>query len=293
LNNSLTKSSYYEGNKKYPKERGVAILNPLSSDLDMMRQTLLYGGLESVVYNQNRKNPDIRFYEFGNVYMAEPGVATGNPLQKYHEEKHLSLFLTGRIMKENWNVAERDADFFDLKAYVNKILVKTGIDLADISVEVFADEIVRDSLEYKTRNKQLVYFGEVKQEILQAFDCRQKVLYADFNWDVLVSVVPLKNVQFREMPKYPEVRRDLALLLDQSVSFAQLERLAYETEKKLIKGVSLFDVYEGDKIPEGKKSYALSFILQDEVKTLKDEEIERIMKNLIKAFAEGLNAQIR
>ena len=293
MNNSLTKSSYYEGNKKYSKVNGVLIYNPLSSDLDIMRQTLLYGGLESVVYNQNRKNPDIRFYEFGNVYFADKNFNSDDHLHKYREEKHLALFLSGRYVKENWNVEERNADFFDLKGYINMILKKTGIDVSGISVENVSDDIFKDGLRYVSAKRQLVSFGEIKKEILNEFDSRQQIFYADFNWDVLLSILPLNDVQYKEMPKFPEVRRDLALLLDRAVPFAEIEKLAFETEKKLLKEVSLFDVYVGEKIPTDKKSYALSFILQDELKTLKDEEIDQIMNNLMKAFTDKLSARIR
>jgi phenylalanyl-tRNA synthetase beta chain len=259
----------------------------------VMRQTLLFGGLESVVYNQNRKNSDIRFFEFGNIYLTDKTTSAGNPLEKYSEEKHLSLFLTGNIQKEIWNSGEHSADFYDLKGYVNTILVKTGIDPRNLSAEDYSDDIIHDGLAYYNNKRLIVCFGSLKQGLLNEFDCRQQVFYADFNWDLLFPILPQKNLQYREMPKFPEVKRDLALLLDKSVTFAELEKLAFETEKRLLKKVSLFDVYEGDKISSDKKSYALSFILQDENKTLKDEEIEKAMNSLMRVFEEKLNAQIR
>jgi phenylalanyl-tRNA synthetase beta chain len=293
MNNSLTKSTYYEGYQKFRKENSVTIFNPLSNDLDVMRQTLLFGGLESFVYNQNRKNSDTRFYEFGNVYSSDKNISGENPLSRFKEEKHLSIFLSGHMQKESWNIKERNADFYDLKGYINTILIKTGVDFRLLSIESFSDDIVEDGLVYFANRQPLVFFGGLKQSVLTGFDCKQQVFYSDFNWDLLLSILPQKNLQYKEMPKFPEVRRDLALLLDKSVTFASLEKLAFETEKRLLKKVSLFDVYEGEKISNDKKSYALSFILQDESKTLKDEEIDRIMNDLIRIFKEKLDAQIR
>jgi phenylalanyl-tRNA synthetase beta chain len=293
MNNSLTKSTYYGKNQKFRKENSVSIYNPVSNDLDVMRQTLLFGGLESIVYNQNRKNPNVRFYEFGNVYKSDKNFSTENPLSKFIEEKHLSLFLSGHIQKGNWNDKERNVDFYDLKGYVNTILVKTGIDYRKILTENFSDDIIQSGLAFYSNDKILVSFGGLKQGLLNEFDCKQQVFYADFNWDLLLSILPQQNLQYSEMPKFPEVRRDLALLLDKSVTFAALETLAFETEKRLLRKVSLFDVYEGEKISSDKKSYALSFILQDENKTLNDEEIDRIMNNLIRMFEKKLHARIR
>lgn len=293
MNNSLTKSTYYEGNQKFRKKDVVQIFNPVSSDLDIMRQTLLFGGLESIVYNQNRKNPDVRFYEFGNVYFKDPGITSESSLEKYREEKHLSLFLAGQIIKENWNTRERNTDFYDLKGYINTILTKTGIDFSLLPFENISDNIFESGLVYIANNQQLVCFGELKQSLHNEFDCKQQIFYADVNWDLLLSILPLKDLQYKEMPKFPEVRRDLALLLDKSVSFAAIEKLAFNIEKILLKKVSLFDVYDGERISDDKISYALSFILQDEHKTLKDEEIDQIMKNLIRFFEEKFKAKIR
>jgi phenylalanyl-tRNA synthetase beta chain len=293
MNNSLTKSTYYEGNQKFRKINVVKIFNPISSDLDIMRQTLLFGGLESIVYNQNRKNPDVRFYEFGNVYFTDPGITGNSSLEKYREEKHLSLFLAGQIIKENWNTKQRNTDFYDLKGFINTILTKTGIDSSRLPFKNISDDIFESGLGYILNNQQLVCFGELKRSLLNEFDCKQQIFYADVNWDLLLSILPLKDLQYQEMPKFPEVRRDLALLLDKSVSFAAIEELAFKTETRFLKNISLFDVYDGERISDDKKSYALSFILQDENKTLKDEEIDRIMNNLMRVFEEKLNAQIR
>ena len=293
MNNSLTKSSHYEQNQKFRKENLVTILNPLSNDLNVMRQTLLFGGLESIAYNQNRKNADLRFYEFGNVYLSDKNISGDDPLAKFTEEKHLSLFLMGQLTKKSWNTQEHYADFFDLKGYVNTILTKTGIDFRMISIDTVSDDIIENGLAYFANNQQLVCCGGLKQSVLDEFDCKQQVYYADFRWDLLLSILPQKNLQFREMPKFPEVRRDLALLLDKTVSYSEIEKLAFETEKKILRKVSLFDVYEGENVSNDKKSYALSFILQDENKTLKDEEIDTIMNKLMRTFKEKLNAEIR
>ncbi len=293
MNNSLTKSTYYKGNQKFRKNNIVKIFNPVSNDLDIMRQTLLFGGLESVIYNQNRKNPDVRFYEFGNVYFTDPGITSDSSLEKYREEMHLSLFLAGQIIKENWNTKQRNTDFYDLKGYINTILTKTGIDFSLLSFENISDDIFESGLVYIANNQQLVCFGGLKQGLLNEFDCKQQIFYADINWDLLLSILPLKDLQYKEIPKFPEVRRDLALLLDKSVSFTAILELAFKTETRLLKKVSLFDVYDGERISDDKKSYALNFILQDELKTLKDEEIDRIMNNLIRIFEEELNAKIR
>jgi phenylalanyl-tRNA synthetase beta chain len=293
MNNSLTKSTYYEGNQEFRKKNLVTIFNPVSNDLDVMRQTLLFGGLESIVYNQNRKNSDIRFYEFGNVYLSDQNSSGKNPLAKFSEEKHLSLFLGGNIKKESWNSSECNADFYDMKGYVNSILAKTGVDVRLLSDENVSDDIIENGLAYFANKQQLVCFGKLKRGILDKFDCKEQIFYADFHWDLLLSILPQKDLQYREMPKFPEVRRDLALLLDKSVTFASIEKIAFETEKRLLKKVSLFDVYEGEKVSHDKKSYALTFILQDENKTLKDEEIDGIMNSLMRMFEEKLNAQIR
>jgi phenylalanyl-tRNA synthetase beta chain len=293
INNSLTKSSYYDREDRLGKENTVRIYNPLSADLDVMRQTLLFGGLESIVYNQNRKFADARFYEFGNTYHYNKYGSGEGALGKYSEEKHLALFLTGNIQVESWNSKERMADFFDLKGFVNVILFKAGIELRDLKTVNVSDSIIEKGLAYLSGGRQLVSFGALSRELMKEFDCRQQVWYADFNWDLLVAILPVENIQYSEIPKFPEVRRDLALLLDKPVTFETLEKLAYQTENKLLKKANLFDVYEGDKIESGKKSYALSFILQDENKTLKDEEIDKVMNNLMRVYKEQLNAQIR
>lgn len=299
MNNSLSKSAYYEGNMDFPAGNSVKILNPLSRDLDTMRQTLLYGGLETIVYNQNRKIQDLKLFEFGSVYFLGSGL-TSDPLPGYHEEKQLALFLTGRMEKENWNSRDKKADFFDLKGTVETILnmLKLGSLPAGqagwkLEVQPWVSGFISEGLTYSYGGKGIVKLGYLKDTVVKSFDCKQHVLYAEWNWDTLLTILPKTEIHVKELDKFPEVRRDLSLLLDQSVTFKQIERIAYETENKLIRKIGLFDVYEGQNIQTGKKSYAVSFILQDEEKTLTDEEIDRTMERLIKVLTAKLNAQIR
>ena len=291
MNNSLTRSYYYDGNPDYPIQQTVRILNPLSRELDVLRQTLLYGGLETVVYNQNRKITDCRLFEFGNCYSFVP--ADGNPLEKYREEFRFALLITGRAQKENWNTNNRKNDIYDLKGFVNAIFVCAGIDLSLMEIGNETSGIFRDGYTYRLGEEKMATFGALSRSLLKQFDCRQEVFYADFNWDLLLSKLKGINKQVTELPKFPEVRRDLALLLDRSVSFAELEKLAFATEKKLLKEIGLFDVYEGEKIEEGMKSYALYFILQDDQKTLTDEQIDKVMARLVRVFTERLKARLR
>jgi len=299
MNNSLSGSSYYVGNKDFPDGNSVKILNPLSRDLDTMRQTLLYGGLETIVYNHNRKVQDIKLFEFGTVYSLGSGLST-DPLPGYHEERHLALFMTGRMEKGNWNSRDKKVDFFDLKGTVEAILNKLGACLPDrqvgsweLTVEKYSSGIISEGMSYSANGTIFVILGFLNDSLIKSFDYKQQVFYAELNWDILLSILPKKEIQVKELNKFPEVRRDLALLLDQSVTFEQIERIAYESEKKLIRRIGLFDVYEGENIQHGKKSYAVSFILQDEEKTLTDEEIDMTMERLISVFTAKLNAQIR
>ncbi|MCX6252489.1 MAG: phenylalanine--tRNA ligase subunit beta [Bacteroidetes bacterium] len=299
INNSLTRSAYYEGNTDFREQNSVRILNPLSRDLAVLRQTLLYNGFETIVYNQNRKIQDIKLFEFGTIYSKvdpEKDDHSGNssgPLLKYQEEKHLALYLSGRAIAENWNSAGRKVDFYDLKGYINNVLVKANIDLSKLKTETLTGNIIKEGMVVLLDGKILVNFGELSRLLLNKHDIRQEIFYADFFWDNLLSSLDTKGIKFRELPKFPEVRRDIAMLVDNSVTFAQIEKLAYETEKRVLKKVGLFDVYEGEKIEHGKKSYAVSFILLDEQKTLTDNEIEKVMQKLVRMFEEKLNAHLR
>ena len=297
MNNSLTKATYYDGLDTFKPEHLVEILNPLSIDLNAMRQTLLFGGLETVVYNQNRRNSDLKLYEFGNCYYynKEDDQKEAEALSAYSEVQHLSLIISGLSSKESWSQAQKEMDFYDLKSYVLNTLKKLGINSGSlIGGEVEDDDLLDYGMAYLTRKGEtLVYFGKVSKKLQKQFDIDHAVYYADFNWDVVLKVIKDVSTAYKEISKYQEVRRDLALMLDKKIRFEEIERIAYKTESTLLKEVSLFDVYEGENLPEGKKSYAVSFMLQDENKTLKDKDIDKIMHRLIKAYEHQLAAQLR
>lgn len=281
--NSLTSPAHAKQSAQLKEEHSVKMLNPLSQDLSVLRQSLLFPGLEAVNYNLNRKRSDLKFFEFGKTYhQFESGKV---------ENKHLSIFLSGNRNKENWSSTGRKSDFFYLKGVVISVLERLGVSelkTSPVKNDVFAEGI---SLSYK--KTKLVEFGVVKKKILKNFDISQEVLYADFDWDQVVEVS--RNIQnkFREISKFQPVRRDFALLLDKTVQFEEIYHLAYKTEQNLLKDVNLFDVYEGENLPEGKKSYAVSFTLQDEKKTLTDKQIDKIMKKLQQIFEKQLNAELR
>ena len=302
LNNSLTKVSYYEPLQQLPLANCVRIMNPLSQDLGVMRQTLLFGGLESIARNANRKNSDLKFYEFGNCYhydklKVESLKLKGldaDPLAAYSEEPHFGLWLTGNKTAQSWVLREEKTTFYQLRAYVNNVLARLGVNLDKVTVERLDDELFSDGLVLKAANgKALGYIGIVARNVLKIFDIDQEVYYADLDWNQLLK----QNKQFKavisDLPKYPEVKRDFALLVDKSIEFADLARAAFETERKLLKNVYLFDVYEGKNLEAGKKSYALSFILQDAENTLKDTQIENIMNRLKATFKQKFNATLR
>lgn len=299
LNNSLTKVSYYEPLEQLPLAQCVKIMNPLSSDLGVLRQTLLFGGLESIARNANRKNSDLRLYEFGNCYhyKANPAAREHNPensLIEYSEEPHFGLWLTGNKTAQSWVRREEKSSFYELHAYVNNILVRLGVDLAKVTVERLENELFQDGLVLKAANgKALGFIGIVACKVLKIFDIDQEVFYADLDWNQLLKQNKQYKAVITDLPKYPEVKRDFALLVDKSVEFADLARAAFSTEKKLLKNVFLFDVYEGKNLEEGKKSYALSFILQDAEDTLKDTQIENIMNRLKATFEEKFHATLR
>ncbi|MCX6304830.1 MAG: phenylalanine--tRNA ligase subunit beta [Bacteroidetes bacterium] len=291
MNNSLTRSTYYTGNLDFPVEQSVKMLNPISRDLDVMRQTLLYGALESIVYNQNRKITDLKMFEFGRVYST--GTHKHDPLPGYHEEKHLAIIMTGRSQSENWNAPDKQVDFYDLKGFLEGICNKLSVLRDQWKVQPYKSSQIVDGLEYTHNDKRIFILGSISSQVLKMFDFKQAVFYAEVNWDRLFSLIPEKSLQYRGIPKFPEVRRDLALLVDHDITFMQIEKLAFQTEKKLLKKVGLFDVYEGEKIGSGKKSYALSLILQDDDKTLTDKEIEKVMDKILRAMAANFNAQLR
>lgn len=276
MNNSLTKSGLVE------EEEAVRILNPLSSDLSVMRQTMLYGGLSSIGYNKKRKNDDLKFFEFGKTYRL---------LQQYEEQRHLAIFMSGNHLAKQWNQASEKTGFFALKGSVDALLKRVGIEVFD--VQDVEDNNLNYGLHYRRGAKELVRFGEVSEEALNREDINSPVFYADFNWDNLLSFIGKKGIKFREIPKYPSVRRDLALLVDEKITFQHLEQVTRKTDKKIIQSVHVFDVYKGEKLPAGKKSYALSFTLQDQDKTLTDPQIDAIIKKLIINFEKETGAEVR
>jgi phenylalanyl-tRNA synthetase beta chain len=291
--NSLTKASYYDNNEVFPAENTVKLFNPLSNDLGVMRQTLLYGGLETIAYNANRKNPDLRLYEFGNCYFYNGSSLKDNPLRNYREEEHLALFISGVKEAANWSDAAAPTSFFALKSYVENVLKRFGFNPINLKTEGFSNAAISEGIQYLINGKKLVEFGVVSGKTLKAFGVENPVYYADFSMDVLFVELKNNKVLFAELPKYPEVRRDLALLLDKSVQFNQLRDLAYRSERKLLQSVDLFDVYEGKGVPEGKKSYAVSYILRDDEKTLNDKQIEKIMQKFVATYERELDAKLR
>lgn len=292
--NSITKSRYSEKNPFLNEEQNVKILNPLSKDLNVMRQTLLFGGLETISYNLNRKNPDLHLYEFGQTYkLLTDKNYQDDTLAKYQESKHLSLFLTGKTSKESWYSDTKELNFYYTKAFVNNILKRFGIEVASVKNLQTSSGIFSEALAYFSGQKIIVEFGLVTANIIKQFDINQSVYYADFNWDVVIKLLKGRETTFTPISKFPVVRRDLALLVDKNVQFSEIEGLAYQSDRYFLKEINLFDVYEGDQIDASKKSYAISFILQDENKTLTDKIIDKTMNKLIRTFQERLSAIIR
>ena len=280
--NSLTTADYAKLSTVLKEEHNVTMLNPLSSDLSTMRQSLLFSGLEAISYNINRRNSDLKLFEYGKTYHKY--------LNGYEEHKHLSLLISGNRNKESWTNPQKTTDFFLLKGYVNGILNRLGID--KISNAPVHSDIFSEGTSISYNNDTLVEMGVVKKSILKHFGIKQDVYYADFNWDLILKIITGK-IKYSEIPKYPEVRRDLALLIDQNTTYESIYNLARQTEKSLLKDINLFDVYEGNKLPEGKKSYALSFTIQDNTKTLTDVQIDKIMSKLQQTFETELGASLR
>lgn len=295
LNNSLTRAGYYDGLESYPSKNLVMLMNPLSTDLNAMRQTLLFGGLESIAHNANRKNADLKFFEYGNCYYYhEEKKNPEKALAAYTEDYHLGLWVTGKKVANSWAHADEDSSVYELKAYVENIFSRVGLQMRDLVVGVQDSDIYAASLAVYTRGgKLLASLGIVSHKILKGFDIDNEVYFADINWKELLKAIRNVKVNYVELTKFPAVKRDLALLIDKKVQFAEIEKIAYETEKKLLKEVSLFDVYEGKNLDAGKKSYAVSFMLQDENATLNDKQIDKIMQKLIKNLETKLDAKLR
>ena len=291
--NSLTKSTYYETLDTFREENCVKLYNPLSSDLNAMRQTLLFGGLETILRNTNFRNSDLKLYEFGNVYFYDGTKTYSNPVKNYREEEHIGLWLTGNKENENWVSKATPSSFYTLKGYLEKILSRLGVLPGNCQMETFVSEIYSEGIIYSFNNQKIAQLGILGKNILKQSDIQADVYYADIHWTLLLNAIKKHKVAYTPLPRFPEVKRDLALLVDKEVTFSTIEMCAKRTEKELLKSVSIFDVYEGQHLPEGKKSYAVSFLLRDDSKTLNDKQIEKTMEKLINAFKRELGAQIR
>ena len=295
LNNSLTASVYYEESPVFPLDNCVKIKNALSTELDVMRQTLLFGGLNSITYNINRKNPDLKLYELGNCYSYHADkLKDGKPLTAIKEEWHLGLWLTGHKVSGSWIHPDEKSSVFELKAYVSSVCLRLGISPKKIVFTRFSDEIYAAGLSMQTiSGRKLGSLGMIHKKILKTFDIHQEVYYAELSWNALMQEIKTTKIKAADIPRVPAVRRDLALLLDKEVPFSEIEKMAFETDKKILKSVTLFDVYEGKNLPEGKKSYAACFILQDEEKTLNEQQIDHLMHRIQKNLEQKLGAQLR
>ena len=293
MNNSLTKGAYYRGLTSFPEENCATIVNPLSSDLNVMRQNLIFNALEVVAYNCNRQIPSMKIFEYGSVYSRDP-QKDSTVLSSYSEHTAFSLCITGASQK-SWNRTPEKSSFFDLKGYVDLLLRRFGADINQLEAKPAPADIFAEGIEYSLPGQHLplAVLGTVAPALAKKFDVRQPVYVAEINWQTLFLLVKRNKVAFKELPKYPEVRRDLALLLDESVAYSDLYRSAFRAGKKLLKQVTLFDVYRGDKIPQGKKQYALGFVLQDLEKTLTDADVERIMDKIMSTFRNEYGATLR
>jgi len=283
LSNSLTSPNYINLSEQLKEEHNVEMLNPLSNDLSVLRQSLLFSGLESVSYNINRKRNDLKLFEFGKTYH--------NYNATREEHKHLSIFVTGNRRTERWNSTTQKSDFFYIKGVITSVLERLGI--ANFKVSPIKNDVFSEGINLSAGKFNLVDFGLVKKSILKGFGISQDVLFADLNWDNIIELAKQNAIMFKDIPKYPEVRRDFALLLDDNITFEQIDAIAMQTEKQILKDVDLFDVYQGKNLPKGKKSYAVSFTLQDERKTLTDKQIDKIMKKLQTNFEKQLGAELR
>ena len=293
MNNSLTKGEYYEGLKTFPADHCVRIVNPLSQDLNVMRQTLMLNALEVVAYNVNRQCPSMKIFEYGSVYQRLP-EKSGETLEGYEEHQAFCLAITGSSEK-SWKTASSKSDFYQLKGYLELLLKRFGADIYQLWTDAAPSDIFSEGVVYKLpgQGTQLAVMGTVNPQLARKFGVKQPVFMAEISWPVLFALIKRNKVAFKELPKYPEVKRDLAVLLDEGISYADLRMTAIKQSKKLLRNVSLFDVYRGDKIPFGKKQYALSFTFQDLEKTLTDQDIERVMEGILKAYQNNFGAILR
>ena len=281
--NSLTKEEYITFSENLKSEFNVTMLNPLSNELKVMRQSLLFSGLESISYNINRKNSSLKLYEFGKTYHKyEKG---------YQEDKHLTLFVSGAKTKDSWTHVSKNSDFFYLKGIVMSILERIGV--TNLKTSPVKSDLFSEGIAFSLGKNKLVEFGVINKRVLKEFGIKQEVLFADFDWKSLNEISGKKKIKVSSLLKFPSVKRDLALLIDEKVTFKEIYNLSFQVERNLLKDVGLFDVYQGDKLPEGKKSYAVSFVLQDSNKTLKDDQIDKIMQKLQQSFEKNLEAVLR
>ncbi len=295
MNNSLTAVSYYDGLEMYPLDNCVRLLNPLSSDLAVMRQTLVFGGLESLAHNINRKSANLLMYEFGNVYSFDPQAESTEekPLAPFAEEAHLGIWMTGDLHTANWTSPAVKSTVFDLKAVVENVFARLGVSQKELVAKQTSNDLFAACLEYRNRGGKLIgYVGVVSHKMLKKTDISQPVYFAELNWNALVKIA-LKKVEYTDLPKSMPVKRDLALLIDAATTFADVETVIRNSEKRLLKSVTLFDVYEGKNLEAGKKSYAVSMTLQDDEKTLNDKQIDAVMKKIITNLQKQLGAQLR
>jgi phenylalanyl-tRNA synthetase beta chain len=295
MNNSLTRSAYYDQLTTFVPDNLVRIMNPLSNELNVMRQTLLFGGLETIQHNTNRQRPNLRLFEVGNCYVFNAEKGKRNPLHKYQENFCLSIFITGKKHEPNWVSTGTSTGFYELKAHLANVLSRLGLDQNLIEIKAIEGkrDLYTEGLVYKMNNAAIAELAIIKKSVLKQFDIKNEVFYAVISWEKLMKIRGDHQVRYSELPRFPEVRRDLSLLLDKSLTFDRIRELAFRTELKLLTKVDLFDVYEGEQVTKGKKSYAVSFILQDTQATLTDERIDRIMKKLMEAFVNELGAIIR
>jgi phenylalanyl-tRNA synthetase beta chain len=291
--NSLNPSAWYEQNSDFDSDKLVLLANPLSSDLNAMRQSLLYGGLSSVIWNINRQHLDLKFYEFGHCYFHTNPGKKYPVADDYTEKESLDIFLTGNTSRQNWNSKSNPTDFFNVKASVEMVFSRLGITPDNLATGESNKKYFAESFTYLINDEIVAEAGRLSKKFLEQFDIDQEVYYGHIEWDLLMKIIKIHAISFHELPKYPAVRRDLALLLDRGIKFSQIRDIALKTERNLIQNINLFDVYESDSLGKNKKSYAVSFILRDDMKTLTDKNIDKVMNNLIRAFEREINAHIR
>lgn len=295
LNNSLTKAIYYDSLESYPLKKCVRLLNPLSEDLCVLRQTLLFGGLESLRFNINHKSPNLKMYEFGKTYSFKSNEKDeSNRLGAYSEELHLGLWITGNMIENSWTNKNQQYSFYNIKAYVENIFTRLGVNIGLMFFKEFTSDLYSSALQITDRNEKVyATMGIISNKVLKLAELKAQIFYADINWQLLMKKNRKNIVSYKEISKFPSVSRDLALLLDKKITFQEIEAVAYQTERNLLKKIELFDVYEGNNLPENKKSYAINFTLQDPNKTLTDKQIDKVMKALMNNFKHKLQADLR